>query len=286
MCFSSQFAIILITVMCVSVDAGAYSRVVAHGAELRQLEVAVLVYQDTYGAWPVSDSQSSWFEKLAADGLIQTNDYKLTPDGKLPLGHYGDALVYELPNQSNGQRVVFRDIGENRIDDQGQLDDWDTRFGPHSGYWYKKSWPAARNTAWGCGFFALLGLVVIHIKLKQYLAKFVYASVWVGIMFGIALPLIVGRGRYAAYYGRTFPDWLDDVIGFGVFFLTIGTLLLVIHIFYTIRCRRQERMWGHNLCEACGYDLRGTVSANIDRCPECGHQVSVFQNRKFNPPSP
>lgn len=66
--------------------------------------------------------------------------------------------------------------------------------------------------------------------------------------------------------------------------LTVSSLLVVGFIVYLIYFNRKTRRLQHAIdvaCEKCGYDLRGTIRAGKDVCPECGHQVSDLVKREY-----
>lgn len=68
------------------------------------------------------------------------------------------------------------------------------------------------------------------------------------------------------------PAWL-----FGWAF--VGTATLV-YALWRVGRFSQRRL---NLCEACGYDLRGTLAADIVRCPECGLSVTQEPTSETKP---
>lgn len=44
----------------------------------------------------------------------------------------------------------------------------------------------------------------------------------------------------------------------------------------TLQLSRLPMLRYENICDACGYDLRGTRAAGIERCPECGAAVEAL----------
>lgn len=235
-------------------------------ADIRDLEYVIHEYHIDHGEYPVTDNQGTWFEKLGLDFN------RVTTDGRFPLDHYGHPLIFEPPSGANGNQVVIRSVGQNGIDDQGALDDWDSRFGPNMGYWHKTDWPAANRRAWLCAILALIGLVVIVIKIKQATARLVFASLWLGILAAVVLPygFDTGLSRSSASID---PEWISYVASTGALLLLIGIILLLLHFFSTIYYRRSLRITGTIPCQKCSYDLRGTIAANISNCPECGEPV-------------
>jgi hypothetical protein len=280
-------AILLLTTSLVSATQ-AYNRLVAHGSGIRQLVVCVEAYKIEEGTFPVSDAESTWYEKLVDAGLVPSGILKMTADGKYPLGYYGNPIVYEPPGPSNGNQVVIRDVGKNGVDNFGALDDWGSRFGPNTGYWYKKNWPSAYRRAWICAVLAMIGLVVIVIKIEQTMARFVFASLWFGLLAGVVLPVGFDSG-WSRSSASIDPTWITPASIVGVLLIEISALILIIHGVRAALYRRSLRINGDRPCAKCHYDLRGTIAANIDRCPECGEPVqndSTVEVDLTPPPSP
>ena len=73
-----------------------------------------------------------------------------------------------------------------------------------------------------------------------------------------------GQGPMA-WTTLTVPIWL---------FVLIAGAGLVWHVLAARRFKRRNAMI---MCTHCGYDLRGTIAAGRDACPECGTGVSLEQ---------
>jgi uncharacterized membrane protein (DUF485 family) len=233
----------------------------------RQLKSLIEIHHHTYGEYPVSDDHGTWFEKLSdRDGNIDWLSSSTSNDGKHLLGEYGFPIVFEPPSFANGNQIVIRDVGENGIDDNGLLDDWDSRYGPQMGYWYKKRWPGVYRRAVVGVILAVAGGVLIQRKTRGVLARLTMFSFWFSFLLLIVLPWVGSRGRYH-----------DLEVFFG---LPLGMLLIVvgflISIWWGVAAANYKRYLitsGYIPCAKCNYDLRGTIAANIDRCPECGESV-------------
>lgn len=113
------------------------------------------------------------------------------------------------------------------------------------------------------------------------------------VVLAIAL-LFVAEAPYALGLGLGFPEWLDTAIPFAagapssLFFLAFGVVLqqgayppvilvcgLLNMIFWGIVTGLiAQRLIPDTAgrCEACGYDLRGSVGRTT--CPECGHPIA------------
>ncbi len=232
----------------------------------RDIKMLIEIHHELYGEYPVSDEQGTWFEKLSESD--QNVDYlrsAISNDGKHLLGEYGFPIVFEPPRIANGNQIVIRDVGENGIDDNGLLDDWDSRYGPQMGYWYKKRWPGVYRRACVGVAIAVIGLILIQHKAKGKLAKLAYYCFHFGLLAGLILPWVGSRDRY------------HDIEMFGIILcvplLFLGIIFTVAHAITTTRRNQFLDSSGNIPCSKCGYDLRGTIPANIDRCPECGGPV-------------
>lgn len=233
----------------------------------RELKFLIDVYHEHHGEYPVSDGKDTWFEKLSEhDRGVDTLRCSKSNDGKYLLGEHGFPIVFEPPSPSNGNQVVFRDVGENGIDDNGLLDDWDSRYGPQMGYWYKKRWPGVYYRACVLGALAVLGSIAIRRRAKSILAKLSFFSLWFGALFCLGLPWVGTRDRYGDFEFMI-------AVPTGLFLLLAGIAFLMIFLITQVRFEYRLAVDGTVPCRKCGYDLRGTIAANIDRCPECGEPV-------------
>ena len=81
----------------------------------------------------------------------------------------------------------------------------------------------------------------------------------------IAVPSYLIVSRSPAYPGTLTFNGI--IAGAYVMAFSLGpmTVMLSLH-----PCYRRERRMRPTCCPACGYDLRGTLAANIRTCPECG----------------
>ncbi len=267
----------------------AYNRLHSQGNEIRGLEKTIWVYEHEHGEYPLTDNESTWYEKLITANNISPNwIWKVSADGRFPLDLYGNPLVYEPPSAANGGQVAIRAIGQNGIDDHGALDDWDSRYGPNPGYWYKKDWPAANRRAWICAVLAMIGLTYIVVKNKQAMARFVFASLWLGLLAGVVLPFGFDSG-WVRSSASIDPKWITPISNIGALLLFFSIVLLMMHVVYMAWHRRSLRPHGTLLCEKCHFDLRGTIAANIGRCPECGEPLPEDADIEVDlnpPPSP
>ncbi len=148
------FAMIFALVMPLLIphEATASTRCGEQGYMMRTAKLAAELYHHDHGRYPATDAQSTWYQKLS-DKSSDFTVFGTTAGGKYPLDMYGHPLVYEPPSSANGQQIVIRSVGKNGIDEHGRADDWDIRYGPNLGYWYKTDWPAARRRAdlWHAG---------------------------------------------------------------------------------------------------------------------------------------
>lgn len=257
------------------------------GADMNNLEQTVWRYHYDHNAYPATDNTSTWYQKLTAKYGGVNVRYE-SPDGRYPLDFYGHPLLFEPPNIANGNSIVVRSIGQNGVDDSGALDDWDSRFGPNLGYWYKRNWPAAYRRVWICGVLGLIGTVFIFIKINQATARYVFISWWLGILASVVMPFgfDTAYGRHSASID---PSWIGLVSGIGGLLICCSIIVLVVSPMYTYWHHRSLRISGAVPCEKCEYDLRGTIATNITRCPECGESVpndSTIDVDLTSPPSP
>ena len=56
-------------------------------------------------------------------------------------------------------------------------------------------------------------------------------------------------------------------------FLLIGASLAIPLCVHMLSARRRALRYPLGRCEHCGYDLRGTVTAGREFCPECGRLI-------------
>lgn len=83
-----------------------------------------------------------------------------------------------------------------------------------------------------------------------------------------------GFGAFVIWYVAVWVivEWrldLPDVLHF-----VIPLPVLLIPLAVELYCRsRIRRLLNRCRCPVCGYDLRGTVTALKQQCPECGHNL-------------
>jgi hypothetical protein len=248
-------------------------------------------YHSEHGEYPVTDAQSTWYEKaVSTHNLFVPWKYyfRVTEDGCAPLDYYGHPFVYEPPDQTNSHQIVIRAVGRNGEDDQGALDDWDLRFGPNWGYWYKTNWPAITRRVCLCLVLVIAGLVWAVLKIKGLTPKLVFITAWAGFLAFAVLPLGLNWGNTDIHAG-IFPRWIGTSLIIGLLLLLSCIPLMMLHVVCSAWHRRSLRPSGTLLCAKCHYDLRGSLSANIGRCPECGEPVPEDTDIDVDltpPPSP
>ena len=253
-------------------------------ADIATLYMAMYFYRDAHGECPKTDDQSTWFEKLVSDdpSIPQRLRFGTTPNGSLPTDMYGFPIVYEPPADPNdrNQFVVFRCVGKNGTDDKGRLDDWDIRYGPNLGYWYKASWLRLYVRTGVCALLALLGVALLRWRWRS--RPWWWAPSTCALFVGfMAFAVVPGSESWIFRRSGTSSPWRTGVVGlFGAGLLLIGIVggvaggLRMVSP-SEIQRRRRERWRQSGCCMECGYDLRGTVAAGKRRCPECGALMPV-----------
>lgn len=237
-------------------------------ADMRGLQQSAVQYRYEYGALPVTDETGTWFQKLAIwqPDYVQILDFGTTPDGSFPLDMYGHPLVYELPLDPATELPIIRAVGENGIDDGGKLDDWDIRFEPNLGYWYKTEWPAVYRRAEICVVLAAMGLLLMLCWRRSRRRIVTLGLIWIGVLAAIVLP--AGFDAAPRSSASSIPKWVDTIAFIGQFMILAGLISSIRMLWIAWREARQRRMRG--CCKQCGYDLRGTIIAGRQECPECG----------------
>ncbi len=241
-----------------------------------------LYYRDT-GEFPVTDSESSWFEKLivsehADQSVFQSflGSYGIDPVRNIPLDFYGSPMICELVVSPAGEEeVVVRCTGPNGIDDGGALDDWDSRWGANPGYWYRSHWPALYRSALVWGLICAFVTIALIFLLFRYIRHRAVAMGLVLVITGFIWHFFWPEGRFSnpfivstADHPDKDPWWLNSVHSIAFLSLLFGLICLVylgFREFNYMLLRRREV--DTSLCAKCRYDLRGSPG-NI--CPECG----------------
>lgn len=236
-----------------------------------QIETGVEAYHLDHGVYPVTDSESTWFQKLAGSYVWIDNLRGGTlPDRSLPRDFYGNILVYEPPSGANQCQLVLRSVGENGIDEHGAGDDWDIRYGPHYGYWATKTWPAAERRLWFCAGLALGGFFVVLWRFGITIWALWACVIFIGILGSIVLPW--GFETSIVSFRHNFdPGWMRVVAHFSVALATLGILGLLES--YKVRVLAPRRALSKCLCVKCGHDLRDMLAAGRTECPKCGTAV-------------
>lgn len=248
---------------------GSINRIIQFGYEMEYIRKLAVAYRSDIGVYPVTDNDSTWLVKMIEkDYMLEPGTdliiRRITMKAGLPIDLYGNAIIYELPMGMSGDPMnqdswpVLRSLGKNGVDNKGGWDDWDVRFGPNIGFWYKKGWP------WGMfvGIILVIAtLIFIHL-LKTRIRK--WALTATGFGMALALGTIVADPSIGM---RSCP--LPDILfynvpgGFALIALGVGVYLYDILLKMLVHDRRISK-WQ---CPECGYDLR---SLQIEGCPECG----------------
>ena len=211
--------------------------------ELHLIRRAIEEYFDSHKIYPLTDNQSTWFEKLVADPVWgnQTVAFGVSAGGKFPLDMYGHPLVYESPTPANGNQVVIRSVGENGIDDLGNGDDWDIRYGPHYPYWNMKRWPAAYHRLELCIALAVIGsalLFWVFRRRRKGLASGL-SLLWVAGLTIIVLPWGFDRGAFWSSTVSVDPTFINQAGLIGLGATLAGAVLVASDVRRRIRQRRQ-----------------------------------------------
>lgn len=255
----------VVTTVGVACDAKADSRYGSQAAEMKELQSAIHYFYHGTGAYPVTDSTGTWYEKLLADNYIAPSRSTVaTPSGLVPADLNGFPVVYRPPDDPKKLGALIRCVGPNGVDDGGTLDDWDVEKEPNLGYWYKWNWPALYRRAGQCaiGVVIAIGLIVWRIRPK------VLAASCAMLAFGGAAAIILpwgfdgGLGRVSDSH---IPYWLDYVALLGLLSIFAGFVAGGVVAVRAMQRRTLRKKRG--LCPMCGYDLRGDLDAG---CPECG----------------
>lgn len=236
---------------------------------MRTLKWCADAYFIELGHYPQTDTNGTWFEKLVAADFLhaESTQYGTTPDGSWPIDCFDQRLVYEVINPIQPDSAVVRSIGHDGIDDHGAGDDWDTRFGPNLGYWYKARWVEFVSFIFTGWLIALSTGWVIWRKTHRALISLATTCLIAGIVVGV-IPVFV----FAAGVSHTrYPQWAESIhvwTALGVplailLFIAIGVVNKIRAFHQDVRQRRQDR----GLCAICSYDLCGEISRG---CPECG----------------
>lgn len=244
-------------------------------SDMQRLELAARIHFDEFGRCPITDDDSTWFQKLIAARIIEDEwEYK-TPDGSLPTDMLGQPLVYEIqsrPDESaSGTTESPRiwSMGPNGRDDRGLLDDFGPGVGPNWGYYYKRRWSEALITV---SLTPAIVVCVWWLCARRSLLLCVCLSCWLTGLGLCITAYYLGSAGLARSTSAISPRWCDGVYTAG--FLLTQLVAIPLTVLYCAillwRCLKRRDGSGTVTCSACGYDLRGLPEP---RCPECGKAV-------------
>ena len=86
----------------------------------------------------------------------------------------------------------------------------------------------------------------------------------------------VAFGIEVVAYGvsrRKFWGWVAGLCVFGLFLMSIFLPLAALGLWGLLDAGSRAAFGigqANKFCPQCGYDLRGTINANLEQCPECG----------------
>lgn len=121
---------------------------------------------------------------------------------------------------------------------------------------------------WGLiAYVALFALLVSLIQADRHVLAILYAAAV--IQAAETTRLLATRG--------TMNWWLYGVLVALLLGAGVGLWWLHRHGAAIRRTRRERRRTGY--CVECGYDLRATIRAGGDECPECGAEIPPFTIR-------
>lgn len=261
---------------CLSDDVLGYSSLsISIHNDIRELQVAARMYREDFGRYPVTDADSTWYEKLLAVEYIQAHWMESTVDGSLPLGPYGSLIIYEVPSGAyaplqDRRLPILRWVGVNGIDDQGRGDDIDLRYGVNYGYYYKAGYPYALG-------LAILGSLLTVMLLRPFFRRFVRwkTRISIFILWVSSWATMVGiTGHpFNCYLCSDTYEYFTGIGAMGVFYGLVGCTIIGIGYLYT--SYKLANLIELGLCIECQYDLRGNPGSI---CPECGTN-RLEQNR-------
>ncbi len=243
-------------------------------ADLRSLEQCVQMYQWEHGAYPTTDAESTWYEKIKSSKSFHSEFLHESPEG-LPLDPiYHSPIILMLPTVPN-EPPFLRVLGPNGVDDGGALDDWDSHRGPNMGYWYKKDWPGRQRQAIAATAATIVVMVTILVTVRNRRWALMLACVLGTQVLYMLAPLHAASTIYK-------PPTIQWQI-FVFHALTLASALSVLNLVgYYVFLWLRPREVDPAICRGCGYDLRGTLAANRAECPECGLRVGSvpFRDRR------
>ena len=253
---------------CPSDDAVGYSSLSINiHNDIRVLQFAARMYREDFGRYPVTDADSTWYQKLVADEYVLPNLSYTTTDGSLPLGPYGSLIIYEVPGGAyaplqDSRLPILRWVGANGIDDQGRGDDIDLRYGVNYGYYFKAGYPDALG--WG-----ILGSLLTIMLLRPFFSNFARWKTRISIFIlwtGSWATLVGITGHPFNYYlcSDTY-EYFTFLGAMGIFYGLVGCTIIGIGYLYT--SYKSSNIIEAGLCIECQYDLRGSLGP---KCPECG----------------
>jgi hypothetical protein len=201
-------------------------------------------------------------------------------------------MICELVTLDDGTKhVVIRCVGENGVDDGGALDDWDSRWGPNSGYWYKQHWPALQRAAIGWGALVIAACVLLWFVLRQFVrprgwrltlmlltAPLLWLTIWPD---GDLTPLRVVR---TSDHPGAEPWWIGLIHSIALIVFLLGLLMLIVLIIRLLDDLLDRKVQCDSTrCNHCNYDMRGSTTSV---CPECGEQHLAHHAPNSTPDTP
>lgn len=236
-------------------------------SQMRHLQDEIMVYRHYRGEYPVTDEQSTWFEKLVSFFGNDMAQVHTTPDGSLPVDAAGNTFIYELPGGQEGdpehrdELPVLRWVGYNGVDNKGKLDDWDLRFGPNIGYYYKAGYPKAIMAAKIHGVLTIFLLIPVLCICKGWRIRSALILLWFGTGTSV-------MGHLGTSFHCKGCSIFEPFFNGGLFAILVGLVLAAATIVDVAEARRARSLIdGASRCPSCGYDRR---SGRSTTCPECG----------------
>jgi len=241
--------------------------------ELRMIRDSAIFYHQYHGHYPVTDEHSTWLEKLTEENFMSDDVFfEGVSQNHEPLDLDRHPYIYKVPGltvpnlKNPAYWPIVRTVGQNGIDEKGAGDDWDLRFGPNWGYWYKKDWSKGLKV---CAICILMLILLLRFS-KSW--NFWFRAGSLSILLGIAIAVCAQAADshfmtpscYLPYH-----KLIEKVIP--ILWFLVGIPALMISAVTTIihRINTPNRIF-HNHCLNCNYNLNYNTTG---RCPECGHLI-------------
>ncbi|MEX0777634.1 MAG: hypothetical protein WD042_18160 [Phycisphaeraceae bacterium] len=275
------FACFVMAIGVTTISSQASNRLVEQGAFLKAYCQGAWLYHHEHQSWPISNATGTWYGKLTQARMLPPYlAFGVSAVGE-PLDLYGHPVILEPPGPAHPGVVVVRAVGQNGIDDHGALDDWEVRLDlatsqisgePQLGYWYKKRWPAAYRRAVICAMLAVVGVALVWWRFRSRALRWVLSLLGFGILGTVVLPWGFDRA-WGGSSASVDPQWLYVVDVVAQFALLAGMIVGGLCVWSAARDWLYRRAHPFGFCLHCRYDLRGTIWADRDRCPECGERI-------------